>query len=110
MKMPATPSRVRARVCRVLAGAAVTLAFVSPLRAQAIFVGRLVAPDGMRAAFSGSISPDGSRFVYLVAVGDTVSLWMFELRTGRAERLTIAAGQNNGATWSPDGRQLMTPV
>jgi len=52
-------------------------------------------------------SPDGSRIVYSSDKGGALlQLWIRDLRTGRDRQLTHLTNQPQGATWSPDGKQI----
>lgn len=67
--------------------------------------------EGVQGAYDPTLSPDGSRVV--VSIRDeagTSDLWIIEIESGMASRLTQGLQATN-ATWSPDGRSLayMTP-
>jgi dipeptidyl aminopeptidase/acylaminoacyl peptidase len=55
----------------------------------------VISPDGRRAAVQQDVASGNS------------DLWTVDLERGTASRLTYGEGQNNGAVWSPDGRELI---
>lgn len=57
-----------------------------------------LSPDGTRLAVPGS------------ALGDyrVVGLWLLDLPTGRADILTVGGDQLMSASWSPDGRSVLS--
>jgi serine/threonine-protein kinase len=53
------------------------------------------------------LSPDGSQVVVTIVDGSNLDLWLFDLdRRALTRRLTSHPGEDFGAVWSPDGRQL----
>jgi Tol biopolymer transport system component len=51
-------------------------------------------------------SPEGTRFVYARAEGENRQLWLWDVRTGTARRLTHARGRREDPVWSPDGSRI----
>ena len=52
------------------------------------------------------VSPDGSRFLYLVAEGSSMNLWSYDLGRGVKTRLTNGPVVNY-PVWSPDGQFIV---
>ena len=65
----------------------------------------------MRRLTDPQVSPDGTRVVYTVAVPDLAGnridqrIWITSVKNQEARALTTA-GQEFGARWAPDGRQI----
>jgi Tol biopolymer transport system component len=52
-------------------------------------------------------SPDGTRLVYSSdRNSEHLQLWIRDMRTGQSRQVTRLTTQPQGATWSPDGRQI----
>lgn len=51
-------------------------------------------------------SPEGTRFVYSRTEGENRQLWLWDVRTGTARRLTHARGRREDPVWSPDGSHI----
>jgi len=67
--------------------------------------------EGIQGAYGPTLSPDGAHVVVSIRDEAGISdLWIIEIETGVASRLTEGLQATN-ATWSPDGRSLayMTP-
>ena len=52
------------------------------------------------------ISPDGSKIAVTLLDGPNMDLWILELKRNTFSRLTSHTGEDFGAVWSPDGKQL----
>ena len=67
--------------------------------------GNTVRGIGGRGIWAPRLSPDGRRVVYAAfAPGQYRSdLWVAELASGTAQRVTADANENNDPQWSPDG-------
>jgi hypothetical protein len=68
-------------------------------------VGRLTAPPGHEALY-GSLSPDGSSFVYEVIQGEERQLWLLDLAAQKSRPLTTDPGVHAQPAWSPDSRMI----
>lgn len=92
------------------------LAFLSDREGEArVF---LVRPDGtdLRPLRTGDVageeqghvwSPDSTRVAYVVATRDGASeIWVAEVATGAAHRVSAAGARDEAPTWSPQGRHL----
>lgn len=92
------------------------LAFLSDREGSArVFVLR---PDGtaLRAARTGDAlgeeqahvwSPDSSRIAYVVSTRDGASeVWVVDVASGDAHRVSAVGARDEAPTWSPDGRHL----
>ena len=92
------------------------LAFLSDREGEArVFV---VRPDGtdLRPARTGEVggeeqgpvwSPDSTRIAYVVSSRDGASeIWVAEVATGAAHRVSAAGARDEAPTWSPQGRHL----
>jgi Tol biopolymer transport system component len=54
-----------------------------------------------------AFSPDGLKLVFVsTREGGTASLWMLDLRSLRAQRLTAGTGGDFRPSWSPDGKWI----
>ncbi|HXI20258.1 MAG TPA: protein kinase, partial [Gemmatimonadales bacterium] len=54
------------------------------------------------------LSPDGSRIAVDIRAANSLGdIWMFQLGRRGGIRLTAAAGRDFGATWTPDGQELV---
>lgn len=72
---------------------------------EARLVARLPAPGGTRAAW-GALSPEGGRYAFGVMSGDSLQLWMLDVHTRAARRLTPGGHRRHDPRWSPDGTRL----
>lgn len=52
------------------------------------------------------LSPDGSHLALVEGGGQTVDIWVYNIRRNVRSRLTFGAGSENNPTWSPDGRTV----
>jgi TolB protein len=53
-----------------------------------------------------AISPDGTRLAYAATVGNQYEIYVLNLATNVAKRLTNSAGNDASPSWSPDGFKL----
>ena len=67
---------------------------------------RRIAVEGVGAMRDPGFSPDGSRLIFSGDVGGISDLYVYELATGRAERLTSDRFAEIQPVWSPDGRSI----
>lgn len=69
---------------------------------------------GVGAAWGGSWSPDGSRLAFYWDSGGAVRLWVWELSSRRARRISDVVARpvfaRDVPRWSGDGRQLVVKV
>lgn len=77
--------------------------------------GRRFGPDDLarlRFVQAADLSPDGTRVVYALtevdveADADRTGLWLLDVESGSARRLTAGTGTDSRPTWSPDGRRV----
>ncbi|MBK8575527.1 MAG: PD40 domain-containing protein [Elusimicrobia bacterium] len=72
-----------------------------------------VSGANLRRAVSGPLadsphwSPLGHLIVFTQLEKKFFDLWTLEVATGKLSRLTFGEGDNENATWSPDGRRLV---
>ncbi|MHC4991729.1 MAG: S9 family peptidase [Planctomycetota bacterium] len=69
---------------------------------------RVAMPGGARLG-SPAWAPDGSRFAFTVTRDDGIELWVADVATARAKRLTDARlnGIGRGFRWMPDSRHVL---
>jgi Tol biopolymer transport system component len=75
-----------------------------------LYVGRkrLTHTRAYEAAGAGSWSPDGRRILLTRwPVGAFGDIYVYDLRTGKARRLTSSRADDGDASWSPDGKQVL---
>lgn len=77
----------------------------APPVGEARLIARLPVPGGTRAA-SGALSPDGTRYVFGAMAGDSLQLWLLDVRTRALRLLTPGGGRRHDPAWSPDGTRL----
>jgi TolB protein len=62
-----------------------------------------------------AVSPDGNKVAYMSSVTTTVvglgtqitqQLWIADLRTGKAEQVTVGGSRDTRPAWSPDGKSI----
>lgn len=53
------------------------------------------------------IAPDGPRLAMAVLDRGQFDVWVYDWTTDRMQRLTVAAGNNDGPVWTPDGRRIV---
>jgi TolB protein len=55
-----------------------------------------------------SLSPDGTKMAYDMRYGGTTQrdIWLFDLKTGKGQRLTSTSTNEIMPAWSPDGSQI----
>lgn len=76
------------------------------VEAQRMVVPALPAPPTAKEALYGSISPDGSSFVYEVLEGVDRHLWRLDLGSLHAERVTPTPGYRFHPVWAADSKHL----
>jgi eukaryotic-like serine/threonine-protein kinase len=59
-----------------------------------------------RSLQGGPFSPDGKWMLYAAMSEGTHQLFVLEIATRRARKLTLSPGEKAGAIWSPDGRWI----
>ncbi|MGZ3378262.1 MAG: prolyl oligopeptidase family serine peptidase, partial [Phenylobacterium sp.] len=86
--------------------------FLSPRPAWAAKAPTITQSLDMVTYGSPKISPDGRKVVYEETTTNwesnafETSLWMADVATGKARRLTLAVKSSGDAAWSPDGRWI----
>ena len=91
-----------------------TLAYVRDPQSMSIVVAGV---DGHRDSIAGGkrsysyprFSPDGRRLAVAVIEGMAQDIWVFDLTSGTASRLT-SEGSAGAPEWTPDGRRIAYPV
>jgi Tol biopolymer transport system component len=70
---------------------------------------KLESVGGIGSFANPSLSPDGTRVAYDQASpgGREIGVWVHDLTTDAATRLTLSASLNQVAVWSPDGKKLV---
>ena len=66
---------------------------------------RLRLPTRLRGTFE--LAPDDRRLAVIETVGSSSDLWVYDLPTLRAERLTVQGSISGPAFWSSDGSRLV---
>lgn len=70
--------------------------------------------QGHDAAYAPSWSPDGQQLAYYVLRDEELSLFIYDLKTGRERRLLGQVADdplvNGSAAWSPNGQQIALPL
>ncbi|HEX6040887.1 hypothetical protein, partial [Longimicrobium sp.] len=72
---------------------------------EARLIARLPSPGGTRAA-GGTLSPGGDRYAFSVMAGDSLQLWMLDVRTRAVRLLTPGGTRRHELQWSPDETRL----
>ena len=70
---------------------------------------KLESVGGIGSFSNPSLSPDGKRVAYDQASpgGREISVWVHDLTTDAATRLTLSTSLNQNAVWSPDGKKVV---
>jgi len=69
--------------------------------------GKVLGTVGEPAAYShAAFSPDGTRVAVIKNDRETTDVWVFDVATGKATRLTSGGPAHATPVWSPDGKQL----
>ncbi len=70
---------------------------------------KLESVGGIGSFSNPSLSPDGKRVAYDQASpgGREISVWVYDLTTNTATRLTLSTSLNQDAIWSPDGKKVV---
>jgi len=70
---------------------------------------KLESVGGIGSFANPNLSPDGKRVAYDQASpgGREIGVWVHDLTTDAATRLTLSAALNQVAVWSPDGKKLV---
>jgi TolB protein len=66
-----------------------------------------IAFPRFRAAVPAILSPDGRCILYVSDRDGNDELYLFDIGTGRSQRLTVNPGQDFGFGFSPDGRRIL---
>jgi Tol biopolymer transport system component len=70
---------------------------------------KIESVGGIGSFANPNLSPDGKRVAYDQASpgGREIGVWVHDLATDAATRLTLSAALNQVAVWSPDGKKLV---
>lgn len=66
-----------------------------------------IAFPRFRAAVPAILSPDGKRILYVSDRDGNDELYLYDIGSGRSQRLTVNPGQDFGFGFSPDGRKIL---
>lgn len=80
---------------------------IAILNAESRDVERRIEVEGVGAIQHPAWSPDGSRIAFSGTVGGVSDLFVYDLNTQRATRLTNDRFADIEPSWSPDGRSLV---
>ena len=56
--------------------------------------------------YQPTFSPDGSKLLFMRALGGTADVWMHDLAAGTTRQVTTHPDYDESASWSPDGKQM----